>query len=673
MKFTPSILLVVILFSFGCNQKEKVFAVNEGLKDSLSSYFSLANDFDLLPQLREKYIKKAVKIVAAQENDSLHRVNLFKIANRYYNLDKFEEYKKTVFMVLKQSEEEKDFFSLAKGYTYLGDYYNSQAISDSSFLFYDKAEKMYLELEDKTNQARSILNKATLQYKESDFLGSEKSVFKVLKITKNIDESAALYDAYNLLGLIYNELDDFNNAMEYHNKALASIDEKIPAVFQPKATSYNNIGYVYLKNHRYKEAKKYLQKGLEQKYIFRDKPFVYAMLLDNLARSKFKLNEKEGLANLFYKSLRIRDSLQLTTGIIASKLNLSEYYVSIKNISKAGQNAKEALALSRSSNSYRDILISLKQLSIIEPQNAAVYSKEYIAVNEKLQKSERKIGNKFSRIEFETEEVKEKNTSLTTNNRNLFYALLSLTVIALFLYVVKTQKNKNNVLLYKQRQQKANEDIYNLMISQQTTIETGRIQEKKRVARELHDGILGRMFGVRINLEGLNNFQDDVAVVQRDAYLKNLQDLEEDIREISHDLNREKSELINNFVAIVDNLFEEQKKTHHSIFSLNIDSSIKWEKISNSIKINLYRIIQEALQNSNKYANAANIKVDIKKYQNNLVLKISDDGNGFNPKKAKKGIGLQNILFRTKECRGQVEINSNNGEGTIITVTIPIQ
>ena len=155
--------------------------------------------------------------------------------------------------------------------------------------------------------------------------------------------------------------------------------------------------------------------------------------------------------------------------------------------------------------------------------------------------------------------------------------------------------------------------------------------------------------------------------------MKNLQDLEQDIREISHDLNREKSELINNFVAIVDNLFEEQKKTHHSIFSLNIDSSIKWEKISNSIKINLYRIIQEALQNSNKYANAANIKVDLKKRQNNLVLEISDDGNGFNPKKAKKGIGLQNILFRTNECRGQVEINSNRGEGTIITVTIPIQ
>jgi len=152
-----------------------------------------------------------------------------------------------------------------------------------------------------------------------------------------------------------------------------------------------------------------------------------------------------------------------------------------------------------------------------------------------------------------------------------------------------------------------------------------------------------------------------------------LKDIEQDIREISHDLSREKSELINNFVAIVDNLFEEQKKTYHSIFNSNIDSTIKWEKISNSIKINVFRIIQEALQNSNKYANATYIKIDLKKEKNNLILKVADDGIGFKVKTVKKGIGIQNILFRTNECHGQVEINSKKGEGTIITVTIPIQ
>ena len=155
------------------------------------------------------------------------------------------------------------------------------------------------------------------------------------------------------------------------------------------------------------------------------------MLLDNLAHSKFKLNEKDSLPDLFYKSLKIRDSLQLTTGIIASKLNLSEYFRFGNDTVKASQNAKEALVLARSSNAYRDVLISLKQLSVMEPENAAVYANEYFQVSEKLQKAERNIGNKFSRIEFETEEVKEKNSNLTTKNRNLLYGLVGFAIVGL--------------------------------------------------------------------------------------------------------------------------------------------------------------------------------------------------------------------------------------------------
>jgi uncharacterized protein YaaN involved in tellurite resistance len=66
------------------------------------------------------------------------------------------------------------------------------------------------------------------------------------------------------------------------------------------------------------------------------------------------------------------------------------------------------------------------------------------------------------------------------------------------------------------------------------------------------------------------------------GYLSELKNIEQDIREISHDLNREKSELINNFVAIVDNLFEEQRKTFQTKLVSNIDSSIKWESLANS-------------------------------------------------------------------------------------------
>jgi signal transduction histidine kinase len=670
----PLYIIFFISLFFGCTQKSSQPELPIASKDSLSTYFLLANDFDLPSEQREEYIKKALKIISPQQNDSLHRVNLFKVANRYYNLENWKEYKRMVRLVLEKSATKQDAFSMAKGNNYLGDYYDSQGIPDSSFLYYDKAEKIYVELNDNYNLAKTIIKKANIQFNQSDLLGAEKAASKALKIIKNSSQSDVLYDAYNLLGLIYNELEDYSNAMRYHNKALASIDDELMASFyQPEATSYNNIGYIYLKTQDYEQAKKYFDKGLAQKNISRDKPYVYAMLLNNLAYAKFKLQENQDMPDLFFQSLKIRDSLQLTTGIIASKINLSEYFISKKDTLQASQYAKQALELSQKTDNYRNVLNSLKQLSIIEPQNAAVYANDYIKVSEKLQKAERKMGNKFTRIEYETEEIKSENTDLVQQNRNLVYFFSGLAMLGLFSFVIKTQKAKNRELLFKQQQQMANEEIYNLMISQQNSIEINRIKEKKRVARELHDGVLGRMFGVRINLDSLNKILDETAVEKRNNYLTELKNIEQDIREISHDLNREKSELINNFVAIVDNLFEEQKKTHKSKFVSSIDPAIKWELVSNSLKINFYRILQEALQNINKYANANSIKIELKKVEDHLILKITDDGIGFNVKTARKGIGLQNILFRAKECDGVFDIKSSKGEGTIITVTAPIE
>lgn len=290
-----------------------------------------------------------------------------------------------------------------------------------------------------------------------------------------------------------------------------------------------------------------------------------------------------------------------------------------------------------------------------------------------MQVTERKMGDKFTRIEYETDQIKSENTDLLVQNRNLISIFTVLGFLGFLIFIIKSQKAKNRLLLFKQQQQNANEEIYNLMISQQNTIEISRIEEKKRVARELHDGVLGRMFGVRMNLDGLNAYQDDSAIRERTNYLSELKNIEQDIREISHDLNREKSELINNFVAIIDKLFEEQKKTYKAKFTSFIDSDIRWELVSNAVKINLYRILQESLQNSNKYAAADEIKVEFKKVDNQIVFKTIDDGVGFNVKTAKRGIGIQNIIFRTNECKGVLDIESKKGKGTKITVTIPIE
>ncbi|WP_281336944.1 tetratricopeptide repeat-containing sensor histidine kinase [Flavobacterium eburneipallidum] len=643
-------------------------------EDSLSIYMTKANDFSSNTKKRKEYTEKSFDIVMNQSDDSLQRANLFRIANRYYNLNDWTNYRKIALIVLEKAEANSDTLSKAKAYSYLGDYYGSQRISDSAFLYYYKAEKLYSQLGDNYDLATTRLNKALLQYNESDFSGSENSVFKALRVVKGKQFYDIEYESYNLLGSIYSELGEHDKSLEYHTKASNSEYSKTsPVEFQSRATSLNNVGFVYQNLNQHKKAIPYFEEGLKQKKdLILYKISLYAMLLDNLGYSRLKIKEDKGLPELFYESLKIKDSLQLTSSMITTKIHLSEYFAYKKDTVRATHYSKEALATARKSRNSRNILLLLKQLALIEPNKAAIYNKEYIRLNDSLQKADRNIAEKFSRIEYETDEIKQENTDLTAKNRNLVYIFGSVLILGMFMYIIKAQKSKNRELLFKQEQQKANEEIYNLMISQQIDVESIRVKEKKRVAQELHDGVLGRMFGVRMNLDSLNKINDESASVQRNSYLTELKNIEQDIREISHDLNREKSELINNFVAIVENLFEDQKKTFPVKLISSIDSTIKWDKISNATKINLYRIIQESLQNCNKYAKAKNVKIEFKKgVEDNILLEISDDGIGFNLNKGKKGIGIQNMISRIKECQGTFDIKSKKGEGTSIVVSVP--
>ncbi|URM37702.1 ATP-binding protein [Flavobacterium anhuiense] len=645
------------------------------MQDSLPVYLSLANDIQINYDLKQKYAQKAFSIVVKQKNDSISRVNLFKIANRYYNMNDFKSYHVISQLILDRSINSKDSASIAKAYIYLGDYYSSKAISDSAFRNYFLAQKIYLQINDQYNLAKTFLSKASLQYNESDFFESEISVFKALSILKNQKNvNDQLYECYNLLGILYNEREEYEKALEYQNKALNTLNDKsIPADLQLRATSLNNIGFVYMRMKNFKQAIDYFEKGLQEKNLFQEKTILYAMLLDNLAYSKLKSKRLDGLPNQFYRSLKIRDSLGLKMATVSNQIHLSEYYAFKRDTSRAIQFSKQALVLSRSSEKLANTLLALKQIAVVDPENASKYSKEYIQLNDKMLKAERNMGEKFSRIEYETNEIKDQNSSLQEKNKTLIYVFSICTLLGLFFYVYKTQQAKNRELLFKQQQQIANEDIYNLMISQQNEIELTRIKEKKKVAQELHDGVLGRMFGIRISLDSLDKLDESEAIFKRKKYLDELKNVEQDIREISHDLNREKSELINNFVSILNKLFEDQKNTYSSKLITVFDPEIKWDLISNIVKINLYRIVQEGLQNCNKYAKADIIRVEFKNENDNLVLTIEDDGIGFNTNKTKNGIGLNNIEYRATECKGAVTIKSAKGEGTILTIKVPLE
>lgn len=240
-----------------CNQKTELDKNTISSVDSLSTYLSLANENNLPLDVKQNYNKRALNIILNQKDDSLNKVNLFKVANRYYNMSDLKDYLKITKLILDRTQKSKDSLHMAKAYTYLGDYYASQAVSDSAFMHYYKAEKLYLKLNDPYNLAKTFLNKASLQYNEGDFFESEIAVFKALNSLKSLDKANDLYyESYNLLGILYNEREEYTKALEFQNKALKTLEDKsIPSIFQYKAASLNNVGFIYLKMENYKQAK----------------------------------------------------------------------------------------------------------------------------------------------------------------------------------------------------------------------------------------------------------------------------------------------------------------------------------------------------------------------------------------------------------------------------------
>ena len=158
-----------------------------------------------------------------------------------------------------------------------------------------------------------------------------------------------------------------------------------------------------------------------------------------------------------------------------------------------------------------------------------------------------------------------------------------LLISALLIYIIITQRSKNKELRFVQKQQEANEEIYNLMLSQQEKIEEARILEKKNISQELHDGILGRLFGTRLSLDSLNMASSEEAVKTRERYIQDLKKIEEDIRKVSHELN---TDFISGsgFVDIIKTLLETQTETYELEYEFDYDDSINWEDLSNKNK-----------------------------------------------------------------------------------------
>jgi two-component system NarL family sensor kinase len=225
--------------------------------------------------------------------------------------------------------------------------------------------------------------------------------------------------------------------------------------------------------------------------------------------------------------------------------------------------------------------------------------------------------------------------------------------------------------LFDNDQQKANEKIYLMTLKQQEKLENEKIKERNRISEELHDGVLGKLFGTRMNLGFLAIDGDKKTLKQHRFYLDELQTIEKEIRNVSHELGDNIGSSLINFSTLIKEVLKTNSKLGG--YKFKIDESIDWQQINQINKVNLYRIIKEAIQNITKHASAKKVNLFFNIEDDKLIVEIKDDGVGFVNTQKRKGIGMKNMTSRVKKIKGTFKILSNSDNGTHLIIKIPIK
>ncbi len=216
------------------------------------------------------------------------------------------------------------------------------------------------------------------------------------------------------------------------------------------------------------------------------------------------------------------------------------------------------------------------------------------------------------------------------------------------------------------RQQKKNMELHKKnILAEITQIE----KERARIAADLHDDLGPLLSAVKMKINSFELSQKG----QEEIFETNqhIDDILKRIREISFDLMPNSLLRKGLFMAIKE-FIGYLNNTSGINYIFNGDPNTN---LSEQRSINIYRIIQEIVHNAIKHSGATELKIDLETIKNNLVLRVADNGIGFDYNKESKdtiGFGLRSLLSRTEIMSGQMFLESQKGKGTTYTFEIPI-
>ncbi|MEP7376065.1 MAG: ATP-binding protein [Chitinophagaceae bacterium] len=248
---------------------------------------------------------------------------------------------------------------------------------------------------------------------------------------------------------------------------------------------------------------------------------------------------------------------------------------------------------------------------------------------------------------------------MDTNETKIYTAILVaaivLGIILVYFIITIIRHQKSNLALYKEKMQ----------------VEINTLEkERKRIASDLHDELGPHLSSVRLQINCIHVTDPDDAAIVEKAVL-HIDSILNRLREISNDLMPNvllRKGLVTAIREFVDKLNEVQPLR----ISYNVNEIVLFTQ---ETEIHLYRIVQELIHNTLRHAKAQTLDISIDMVNSKLILKTTDNGQGFdsNIGRQGRGFGLSSIMSRVELLHGDVYLDSAPGKGTAYTIEIPLQ
>ncbi|WP_425390698.1 PAS domain S-box protein [Ekhidna sp.] len=190
-------------------------------------------------------------------------------------------------------------------------------------------------------------------------------------------------------------------------------------------------------------------------------------------------------------------------------------------------------------------------------------------------------------------------------------------------------------------------------------------ESTNEIARELHDNLGQKLNAVSMYLSKASNCGDCSEIIEKSTDL---------LHEGLDDLGRLLSNISVKHIDDISLNYALEKLTSYLPVEMDLtfNCEIDESRIDRFVKQQIFRVVQETVNNAIKYSNAQNLNISLQHEGSILSMIVEDDGNGFELESNELGNGLMNITHRVKKSNGLIDINSKKGQGTKVVVKMPV-